>query len=285
MKKIAFIILFSIMLAGCEQVIDLNIPSTTSRLVIEGGVFSHADGQPHVQLIKLSKSVAFFDKNSQPVTNATVSVTDGTTNYVFQHTANGVYQSLPFAPAMGKTYSLTLFYQGATYTASEVMIAPVPIINMYFEYKDVANDPFADGNQKGYQTQIDFADPAGIENFYLRKILVNGEETFFADPGNRFNSITADTYFDGKLITQAKVNDEYLAQPEDEVEAQLFNISKRQYEFYNLLFTLTSGGSLLGDPPPARLIGNVENSTSPKDYPLGFFQVAGIDTRLKEVPR
>jgi hypothetical protein len=41
---------------------------------------------------------------------------------------------------------------------------------------------------------------------------------------------------------------------------------------------------LLGDPPRSRLIGNVANLSQPNNWALGFFQVAGVSQRSKQVP-
>jgi hypothetical protein len=80
------------------------------------------------------------------------------------------------------------------------------------------------------------------------------------------------------------VNNEYLAQPSDEVTVQLLNISEAQYDFYYELFSITSSNSLLGDPPRSRLIGNVANLSQPNNWALGFFQVAGVSQRSQRVP-
>lgn len=262
-----------IWLWSCEEVTVIDIKNSETYLVVDGGVFltPTADGK---QFIRLSETVPFFDEdNRKPVTSATVAVSDGTATVVFDHVSDGRYEGV-LVPAAGETYTLTVAYNGRTYQATGVMPGLVLAENLQLVYTDLTNDPFADGNKIGYVASIDMQDPAGIKNYYLYKLLVNGQSTFLADPGNRLNTVVEDQYFDGKFLSSVEVNNDWLSQPGDEVEVQLFNISREQYEFYYALFTLTAGNSLLGDPPPAPIQGNVVSVNDPTERVLGFFQVA-----------
>jgi len=256
---------------ACEEVTDVTIEESKTYLVIEGGVFLSNTTEQH---IRVSETVPFFkSENSRPVTNAIVRVSDGQQDVPFIHERDGSYKANIQIQA-GKTYTLTVVYNGKTYQASAAMPALVEAQNMQLIYKDLTDDPFADGNKTGYAASIDMQDPAGTRNYYLYKLFVNGQSTFFADPGNRLNAIVDDQYFDGKFLRNVEVNNEWLAQPGDDVEVQLLNISKEQYDFYYTLFTLTSGNSLLGDPPPAPIQGNLRNVNDAAERVLGFFQVA-----------
>ena len=242
------------------------------------------EGDNHVQRIQLKNSVDFFSNvSSEPIADAQVSVTDGFNQFNFVHQGNGVYEQV-VAAVSGRTYTLTINWKQQQFQASGVMQQAVAIEKYDLEYKDLTNDPFADGNKTGYVANISFTDPATSRNFYLMKLFINGQPTFIPDPGNRLNAISEDQYYNGKTLNDVEVNNEYLAQPLDEMTVQLLSISVAQYDFYYELFSLTSSNSLLGDPPRSRLIGNVANLSQPNNWALGFFQVAGVSQRSKQVP-
>lgn len=269
---------------SCEEVVDIDLKNSTSRLVIEGGIFLYDEGDNHVQRIQLKNSVDFFSNvSSEPIADAQVNVTDGFNQFNFIHQGDGVYEQV-VAAVSGRTYTLTINWKQQKFQASGVMQQAVAIEKYDLEYKDLTNDPFADGNKTGYVANISFTDPASNRNFYLLKLFINGQPTFIPDPGNRLNAISEDQYYNGKTLNDVEVNNEYLAQPLDEMTVQLLSISEAQYDFYYELFSLTSSNSLLGDPPRSRLIGNVANLSQPNNWALGFFQVAGVSQRSKQVP-
>ena len=110
------VIIFSI---SCEKETNLVLKNTNPKMVVEGNILLGLDTQIQQQSIKLSLSANYTGNTSpEPITNATVSVVEGTSTYVFSHTSNGIYQS-NFKAESNKTYRLIILYKGDTYEAIE----------------------------------------------------------------------------------------------------------------------------------------------------------------------
>lgn len=280
MKAIAKLLLpLTLFFSSCEQVIDLNLPNTqTSTLVVEGGIFHPEDGAPAIQRIKLTRTQHFFDQTeTPPVTDAVVTVSDGGTDVVFNHIDDGWYVATNFTSVPGRVYTLTIEYQNEVYEAIETLPAVVAINRIYSEFEE-ANPIF--GDEDGYAIKLDFSDPSDSPNFYYWQLQVNGGLVIEADASNSRNLVRNDDFFNGQDIIGLKTHEEFLAQVGDTTIMEQHTISSGMYDYYFALFTLTGTESLLGDPPPSPLRGNIRNLSNPDNQGLGYFQVASVSRRV-----
>jgi hypothetical protein len=228
-----------------------------------------------LQSIRLSTTDAFFSNVQTPAaTGATVVVTDdGGASFAFAETAPGTYTTTGLLAAIGKTYTLTIDWQGDTYTSSATAHAVPPIERLYFVFEEET----AIIEEEGYRATIDFTDPAGIANYYLWEQVVDGQIALLPDPGNAFNLVSEDRFYDGQSVFAYQPNDEIALQPGQSVEIRQIALSPDSYDYYVALFEQNSLGS--GDPfsiPPANVRGNVRNLTNPDRPALGYFEAAEV---------
>ena len=122
MKKLIYIILL-IFTYSCEDVIDLDLPTSEPRLVIDASIDWLKGTSGNEQSIKLSLTAPFFDVDVPPANGAMVIITDSNNNiFEFMEDGNtGIYRNNTFLPEINGEYSLTVTYNEETYEATEIL--------------------------------------------------------------------------------------------------------------------------------------------------------------------
>lgn len=260
MKKALYIVI-AFILFNCEDVIDLKVPTSDPKLVIEASLnwFEGTDGSE--QQIKLTLSAPFFDQEVPPANNATVLVED-TNNNIFEFVEEentGIYKTNTFIPQINQEYTLTIIYQEQTYIGTDVLTTVTPID--YIEQNNEGGFSGEDIELKAFYT-----DPANIDNYYFFE--------FISDiPQIPVLEVYDDEFTDGNQI--------FAFYSEEDLEAgnlvtiNNYGISQQFYQFMDLLLQQTSDGG--GGPfqtQPATVRGNCINITNPENFPLGYFRVS-----------
>lgn len=262
MKKIsAFFILLSILLCGCEEVVDVDLSTQKPRLVIDAGIdwVKGTDGSQ--QTIRLTTTTAYYDPNVPAVSGATVFVTDAN-GQVFdfvESVGTGNYICGNFVPEIGLSYTLTVIHQGQTYTAVENLIS-VPDITDIVQTND--------GGFLGEDIEIRYyyQDDPNVENYYLER------EDAPVVPYPDF-STSSDEFSNGNLSFGIFSHEDL--EPGDELDIRLYGITKRYYEYMEKLLMVTGGGGPFGTAP-ATVRGNIVNQADESNFALGYFRLAEV---------
>ncbi|RED46365.1 uncharacterized protein DUF4249 [Winogradskyella eximia] len=276
MKKFikSLLILMSIGLISCSDVIDVEVPTATERLVIEASLDWQKGTTGNNQTIKLSTSTPYFDTTiNNIVVGASVKVTnvDSNVEYIFTDQNDGTYTISNFVPVVNNTYTLEVLYNDEIYKATETLVA-VPAIN--------GADQSLEGgfDDEVLDVSIYWNDPIDEENFYF--IRFSEEQENFPD----LSSIS-DEFSNGNEMDYFFENDkedddgnptEFLAG--DVVDIELYGVSEGYYNYISLLIDQYYAG---GDPfssVPAELRGNCINLTNESNYAFGFFRLSEYDT-------
>ncbi len=260
MKKFLYIII-ACTLYNCEDVIDLKVPTSDPKLVIEASLnwFDGSDGAQ--QEIKLSLSAPFFDNIVPPANNATIIVedTNGNTFDFIEDANTGIYKTSNFIPVIDQEYTLNINYNGETYVGTEILTSVTPID--YIEQNNEGGFSGEDIELKAYYT-----DPANIDNYYFYQFITDITITPVLE-------VYDDQFTDGNQIF-AFFTEEDL-QSGNQVTINNFGISQQFYQFMDLLLQQTSDSG--GGPfqtQPATVRGNCVNITNPKNFPLGYFRLS-----------
>ncbi|MFV1987178.1 MAG: DUF4249 domain-containing protein [Gemmatimonadota bacterium] len=276
-------LIVAVIFTGCERIVDIGLEDGPTRLVVEGRIEIVKESPGSNQTIRLTTTDAFFSNAPPPpATGAAVSVRSGAGDvFPFTETAPGVYTTSSLAAEIGTAYTLTIGWEGDTYTATATALPVAPIDRLYFEFVEetIIND------REGYRANIDFVDPAGVANFYLWEQFVDGELVLLPDPGNAFNLLSEDTFYDGQAVIAYQPNHEVALQAGQTGQIRQIALSRAVYDYYLALFEQNSLGS--GDPfsiPPANLRGNVSNTTTPGRLALGYFEAAEVSVATAVVP-
>ncbi len=266
MKQILFIpIIFLLMVfSSCEEVVDVDLDNAEPKLVIDAYIKWKKGTAGNEQEIRLSMTAPYFSENVPAVSGAVVTVANSTgTIFNFtEETGTGIYRCNDFIPVLNDEYFLTVFYDGQTYSASEIL-KPAPDITLIEQNNE--------GGFTGEEIEVRafFTDNGATDDFYLFRF----DPEYYAIP---YYEVVEDRFFNGNQIF-ALYSDEDMASG-DELKISIFGISERYYNYMNILTSISGGNG--GSPfqsPPATVRGNIVNTTNQSDYPLGFFAISEVD--------
>lgn len=267
-KIIVFIALISV---SCTDVVDVDVPEAAPRLVVEASIDWEKETQGNEQFIKLSMSTPFFDNlTNTAVSGASVIITNTTTNEVFEFSdqGEGIYSTSNFLPVLNQSYTLEINYQGETYIAEETM---TPVVDVD-EISQARTGGFDD---EALEVSLFFNDPPNEENFYFFR---------FEEEGDLLPELLAipDEFTDGNRMNVffEKESDDDIGTAEfesgDVAFIKFYGVSKQYFNYLDILIEQYENAQNPFGTVPARLKGNVVNSTNPDNYAFGYFRLVQV---------
>ncbi len=265
MKTYIKIVLLTILtFASCTDVVEVDVPETDPRLVVEASIDWEKGTLGNEQMIKLSASKPYFDKNEdQIVTGASVKITNDSNGaeVVFVDQNNGEYTTDSFAPILNQSYTLEIIYNNETYIAKETMRSVTDIISVT---QEIDKDELS--------ITAEFEDPENEKNFYFGK---------FKDR----NEILPELFYDFDKFTNGNVMEfEYYVNDDDDddderslegiVDFRLYGISERYYNYISLLTDQAESDGSPFSTTPAPLRGNCINTTNTDNNAFGYFRLS-----------
>lgn len=279
MRNILTLIVLLAAICGCDEQIDLSLPTPPQRLVIEGRVEKIIGETDYDQQITLSLLNDFFDQSQTPrVNDAVISVSDSkgqTFIYELDPTTPGRYINSTLKGEVGETYTLNIEWEGQLFQASEQLISVPRLERVYQQFEE--GNAFED---EGIKVAIDFTDPSDKSNYYFWELFLNDQNVIRADPGNSNNIIAKDEFYNGQTIEGYFPSEEKTFNPGEQVLVRHIGISKNNYDYLFLLFEQTGQTGQLIDVPPALIRGNIRNLTNPTDIALGYFGANEVDEEI-----
>jgi hypothetical protein len=285
------IVLFCLLVGGCEKDITIQLDPSLSRLVVDATI---ENGRP--PMVFLSKSLDYFSKidptvlSSSFVRNAKVRITDGSTEVllkedsiknsagtkIFFYTTSG--PSLSFLGKIKSSYSMVIEAEGMVYNATTTIPETTrKIDSLWWEKVPLAKD------SNRVKIVIRATDKPGLGD-YIRFFTKVGQQPFL--PG--FNSVFDDQVIDGQQYTipvdkgfdkNTPFSDStsYFKRG-DTVTIKVCNIDKQTYDFWRTSeFNFQSVGNPFSSP--IRILSNISNDA------LGYFGGYGAQYRTIIIPR
>jgi hypothetical protein len=264
------VILGIICFCSCEEVIDVDVPNQTPKLVVDASInwVKGTDGSE--QIIKLLLSTDYFSSETYvPALGADVRITNLITDEVVQFLDNndGDYITSDFVPVLNTDYKLDIIYDGETYTSLEKFKSVSSISNITQTTSGGFNDSLIEVN-------IFFNDPVLDENYYLVKFQEDIDllPTFIVLKDEFTNGNEMTIFFekdDDDSDSDALFTD-------DVVNIELAGISKQYYNYMSLLLDQTEGqGPFATTPAPVN--GNCINVSNPDKFAYGYFRLTEVD--------
>ncbi len=265
MRKVSFFIASILIFFSCEDVIDVDLPNSEPRLVIDALIgFNNRTGDPiTVGEVRLTLTAPFFDEDIPAAENAIVEIIDEQTGEAFplNETEPGVFTTGFPNLEFDRDYTLSIQYNGETYTATQTMVASPLIDNV------VQGDGFLFNEEEETEVIITFTDIPGERNNYLFSF---GFDNFL---------VIDDEFFQDSEITFSYFYED--VEPGDLLPITIFGIDDKFATFTELV--LTQSGEDGGGPfsvPPATIKGNIINTTNSDNFPFGYFAISEFDARL-----
>lgn len=256
MKKIFLYLaaMLSLALSSCEEVIDYELDTAETKLIVEGLVTN----EPGPYRVRLSNTKGYLEEGMTPGVNGglvIISDNHGTADTLKQ-VGDGLYQTTMLQGTPGYTYYFKALVNGKEYTAQSYMPAVSPIDSLTFVQKHAPNE---DGS--GIHPYLHFSDPTGKGNYYRWDVLLNGE----LDPDEL--AVFNDELYDGK---SGSVDMHFDIAKGDLLKVKLYSLDKTAYSFW---FALVNQQNTTGGPfesIPANAPGNISNGA------IGFFGASAV---------
>ncbi len=266
------ILLLTVAFTSCEDVIDVPVQTTTTRLVIEASLDWEKGTLGNEQSITLHTSTAFFDTSSTTAaTGASVMVTNdrsGETT-VFTDQNDGDYATTEFVPVIGQSYTLEVIHEGQTYTATETLTAVPEIIDLYQDREDGFSE-------EDLELHVVFRDPPEEGNSYLFVFQKEGELLPDLEVGyDEFvNGNEIDWWYE--LEDDEDTDKDETLQPGDVVDIEMYGISEAYKDYMEILIDQIGGVGLF-EATPVSVKGNCVNLTNPENYAHGYFRLTEVN--------
>ena len=270
-------------LNSCTTVIDARLDTGPIQLSVDALLTD----QPGPQTIRLTQTAAYFDNSTPPAaTSATVTVADNTgKTYIFSDPDNdGYYVWQPTGTDtlghIGRTYQLSIAYQGNTYQASSKM-NPVPPIDSLIFSKQKLN-PLS--KNEGYRAEFYAIDIPNEVDYYRVRFSRNGElqnkpSDIIITQDGAFRSGTSVT--DGLLFInpiRRSINPDSLYALNDVVHVEVHSLTAEAFDFWQQLRTQITNGGLFATPS-ANVPTNIINTNTTGRNATGFFITSAIRSR------
>lgn len=246
MRCLYLLLIINFFLVSCEEVIDLELNSSSPLYVIDAEL-SNLNAQ---QNIYISESVSFNEPYSKkPIEDATVGVMNEKGEYFpFEHVSNGIYRSY-FIPQSNIRYDLNVKINNKSFISSSYMNDYIDVDSLGFVEDVVFKDTV-------YSVTLKFMDPINESNYYKYNISVNGRP-------NEFNRVFNDKYNDGLFVTHQLSGNRDDFQLGDSIVVTRYIIDKEVYKYWNDVTSINPGSAA-----PANPLSNISNGA------LGYFSVS-----------
>ena len=268
MKKIIYIlpIVVQLFFTSCEKVVDIEVPSSEPKLIIDASFEVYFDETPFTAKtnVKLTLSADYFDTAIPAVLGAKVFVTNlNDINIInFLDTdEDGVYEpQSTFIPEDDIEYELTVIYDNETYKGKATKVKSAKFINVMQGDKTLFTG-------KETEVIIEFSDDINAENFYL---------VHYTD--NRYDALE-DRFFNGTEYNKSEFFDEDDLDLPETINISMSGVTKEYFTYFRIL--INQSGENSGGPfqsVPSSLLGNMINTTNDSNFPLGYFHISETDT-------
>lgn len=266
MKNILILIAVMFLVNACTEKIELDLNTLDQRrLVVDGWITNEADSH----MVNLSYTVDFFaEEPAQQVTNATVSIFDGSTTINLTQTKPGIYTSnAGYKGAIGKNYTLNINIEGEQYTSTTYLDSVMTIDSLSYSKKDDFGRDLETGENdlQLYRLLMTIKELPGKGDYYAIRTFKNG----ILDSDSLYEYVFFDDQFIDGYHYKLASYDIIEAEIGDVFDIELLSISKQAYEAYQAMFSETFRGGIF-DAPPANVPSNVSNGA------LGIFNASAV---------
>ena len=257
MKKTLSLLLCTLCMASCTEIIHIDIENANAELVVEANLATDS-----VINILLTQSVSLQDPSSYPVVDdAQIYVSDDKGNSeLLTYVAPGRYESVALKGTIGENYSLDIVVGNNAVSSSSSMPSMVPFDSLVVEkgnlFGGIGTPSISDGAEgEYYEIKVLYKDPEEEENYYRFVEKINGEFIGYY--------LEDDTRKNGKEMEKALFRFDRRLKKDDVVRIEMQSVSK---EFYLYLTTLNDlKSSTQRGSTPANPVSNLKGTQ------LGYF--------------
>ena len=216
-SKIPYVLvaILAVMLTACEKDINLPLPQSKTKLVINCGANPDSTWKVYV-----GQTIPLFDKASTPkeIDNAEVTIKSEDGEIRLKPEGNGIYTS-PLKPTIGKKYTIEAKATGLTTATASCTIPSLPSLENTTVLRTESS------YKKIYNISVTIDDPSETEDYYIIEVRDVVEDKSRLYPWYEYHNLYTKDIFCENVS-------------EDESNRQLlfkdisFNGEKRKIQFY-----------------------------------------------------
>ena len=263
-KKIFALLLATLFLNACQQVVSIDLNKANPHLVIEGVVTDQSG--PYT--VRLSKTGNYFEPALvfPPVSNAFITVSDdfGQSD-TLREVASGTYQSSTLRGLAGSTYALDVVAEGRSYNAISSMPKKVLIDSLYATVRSASR------GEPGYDIYVAFKDPPEPGNYYRLNAISSAQIPADSIDGRRYRMYTDKLTNGNEMMERIRAGSNVAAG--DTITVELLSVDKATYDYFSTLRDILSSDQAATSLAPANPNTNISNGS------LGYFSAYTIDSK------
>ena len=227
------IVFIGMLFTQCQKEIDVELPDYERKIVIEGSI---ENGQPAMVIV--SRSVPYFSTLDIETLMKDVFITDAE---VIVTSSTGESEQLSFSlnpespiylaytgrtllGEPGKSYTLTVRYNGNEYSATSTMEEPFRLDSAWLSFRD-ENDTMP-------TSRIQLTDRAATHDYYMFRIKVHGKKLHDRLWVTSLPVAFDDATFNGQTVNyeilRANPSSLFMAEMSDEEQAEYYRITYRR---------------------------------------------------------
>lgn len=268
MKKLLYIVILSVSLFACEDVIDVDLPVNSARLNVDALIRIDIDSPTTTFQVKTNLTNSFFEE-VQPAEIESITITNQ--DYVPASTLDQNFISLvQVAPGTYEGFKNTDFFTSGVlelnithndqmYSATTTFVPSSPIISL-----EQGDGTLFTGNET--EVKITFTDDETRHDFYL--VDLDFEDYL----------VTEDEFYNGQTFNFSYFYDENV-EAGSIINISLLGIDEPFFNYMNQLIVQAGGNQGPFQTPVATVRGNLINITSTNEeentanFALGYFSV------------
>ena len=263
MRNSFYLIICVFLFSKCEDPIEVNVFDSEPLLVVEAQINWIKETQKTEQEVILSLSSSYFSNTFVPAIGAEVDIVDSNENtYTFSEDLEdpGHYFPLDTIPyLLNQELKLNITYKGQEFTGTESLISVSTI-------DSISQKPIFFFGRERMQLDAFCIDPKNEKNYMFFEF--TGESIEITE----FN-VFRDDFFDGFIYNGLLFGSDF--KKSDKIRFRQYGLSKRGYNYWNLLINQNTQGSPFATVP-VNLNGNIINLTNPNANALGYFRASEV---------
>lgn len=255
MGKIIFILLSTLVLFSCQEVIDITPAKGDIKVIIQGNLYADS-----IAYVVVTKSIDYLNNAKPPgISNAVVTLSDdnGNSEVLIWSPVKQRFETVAMKGVIGDTYTLKVDLEGNSYSASSELLYLEPVDSIIAVKEDA---PF---REEGYYMKLYGTVSTNIDKFYLFKGYSND---------SLLSGINEIHYGDNTMITgQLNGYDMgYKCKPNATAKLEIYSLTVPAYKFYSAagLQLINDGGFF--STPPANVPSMFSNGA------VGLFQCSAV---------
>ena len=248
---------FFIMLVGCEDVVEVDVPKDATRLAIDALIRVDTD-EPITQVQVTAKETTSFFEEIGPAQLDQIALLNTSTNtmtaLVEEPNGSGRYiANWPTDQLIQGVLQLTIVYNNELYEANTAYVPSVP----FDDLKEGDGTLFSEDET---EILVSYTDDANRIDFYL----------FDFD----FNEylVSEDTFYQGQSFEFSYFYEEGLESGR-ELNISILGVDEAFYNYMNQLIVQSGGDQGPFQTPAATVRGNIINTSNSDNFALGYFAV------------